>query len=312
MPDSKTDHAIILLQIISGTVHNVVDQFLIERRSRRLSKSTLFFYERYLQEFCAWLDQVGVVNLDELTPDLLRRFFLTLGAAGHNAGGIDVYYRCVRALLTWWSEETDGEYRNPMNKVKRPRVVVQPLPGVAIGDIHKMVEACTTSTAARDRAILLCLLDSGCRRGEFLALNVADVDLVTGAVRIQHGKGDKARTVYLGARSRKALIRYLKTRPDLKASSPLFASQDGSRFSSDGLKSMIRRRAAAAGVEPPGLHDFRRCFAIEMQRNGVDPVTISRLLGHSSLQVTLRYLAQNEDDFRAAHKMGSPVDNAEL
>ncbi len=78
------------------------------------------------------------------------------------------------------------------------------------------------------------------------------------------------------------------------------------------LKSMIRRRAAAAGVDPPGLHDFRRCFAIEMARNGVDTVTISRLLGHSGLNVTLRYLSQNEEDFRAAHKKGSPVDNADL
>ncbi len=310
MPNSKIDHAI--LQIISGTLYNTVNQFLIERRSWRLSKASIHFYERYLAEFCAWMDGIGVVNLEELTPDVLRKFFLSLEGAGHNAGGIHVYYRCVRALLTWWSEETDGQYRNPMIKVRAPRVVVQPLPGVPIADIQKMIQACTTSTAIRDRAILLCLLDTGCRQSEFIALNLVDVDLVSGAVRIQHGKGDKSRKVFLGTRSRKALLRYLKTRPGLKPAAALFANQDGARLSADGLKSMIRRRAAAAGVDPPGLHDFRRCFAIEMARNGVDTVTISRLLGHSGLNVTLRYLSQNEEDFRAAHKKGSPVDNADL
>jgi len=308
MPDSKIDHAI--LKIISGTLENTISQFLIERHSRRLSKASIYFYERYLAEFSAWMDRVGVVQLEELTPDILRKFFLSLEGAGHNAGGIHCYYRCVRALLTWWEEETDGDYRSPMKKVRPPKVTIQPLPGVPVAAIQKLIEACATSTAIRDRAILLCLLDTGCRRAEYLALNLADVDLVTGAVRIQHGKGDKARTVFLGARSRKALLRYLKTRPELRQASPLFANLDGSRLSSDGLKSMIRRRAAAAGIDPPGLHDFRRCFAIEMKRNGVDVVTISRMLGHSSLQVTLRYLSQNDEDFQAAHKKGSPVDNA--
>jgi integrase/recombinase XerD len=71
---------------------------------------------------------------------------------------------------------------------------------------------------------------------------------------------------------------------------------------------MIERRAKDAGVDPPGLHDFRRCFALEMHRNGCDNITLSRLMGHSSLEVLKRYLDQTDSDFQKVHVKTSPAD----
>ena len=79
-----------------------------------------------------------------------------------------------------------------------------------------------------------------------------------------------------------------------------------------GLREIIRRRALAAGIEEPGLHDFRRCFAVQILRNGFDLVTLSRLMGHFTLTVTQRYLYLVEDDLRAGHQIAGPVDNAGL
>jgi len=74
------------------------------------------------------------------------------------------------------------------------------------------------------------------------------------------------------------------------------------------LRSMVQRRARAAGVRAPGLHDFRRAFALLALRGGVDLVSLQRLMGHSGLDVLRRYLAQTEADLRAAHAKGAPVD----
>ena len=71
---------------------------------------------------------------------------------------------------------------------------------------------------------------------------------------------------------------------------------------------MLRRRSVNAGVPAPSPHDFRRAFAIERWRAGVDILTISRLMGHSSLQVLNRYLKQVGEDLERAAKMSSPVD----
>jgi integrase/recombinase XerD len=59
----------------------------------------------------------------------------------------------------------------------------------------------------------------------------------------------------------------------------------------------------------PKLHAFRRAFALNMLRNGVDIFVLQRLMGHADLQVLRRYLAQNDQDNQLAHMRGGPVDN---
>jgi integrase/recombinase XerD len=77
-----------------------------------------------------------------------------------------------------------------------------------------------------------------------------------------------------------------------------------------GLRGIIRRRAHDAGLKAePSLHDFRRAFAINMLRSGVDVFALQKLMGHADLQVLRRYLAQTNQDIQAAHMRGSPVDN---
>lgn len=113
---------------------------------------------------------------------------------------------------------------------------------------------------------------------------------------------------YIGQRVKLELRRYLKRRPDLKPGAPLFATDEGGRFSYNGLRSLMLRRGKDAGVAV-SLHDFRRFFAITMLRNGTDIITLSRLMGHSGLEVLKRYLNQMPDDLGVAHKKASPVDN---
>jgi integrase/recombinase XerD len=65
-------------------------------------------------------------------------------------------------------------------------------------------------------------------------------------------------------------------------------------------------------VKTPGLHAFRRAFALNMLRAGVDIFSLQKLLGYAGLQVLRRYHAQTTEDILKAHRIGSPVDNNEL
>jgi integrase/recombinase XerD len=114
------------------------------------------------------------------------------------------------------------------------------------------------------------------------------------------------RTVFLGNRSRKAVRSYLKLRKD--GSPALWISESGNRLTYSGLRGIVRRRAILAGLEEPSLHSFRRAFAINMLRAGVDIYSLQNLMGHADLQVLRRYLKQTSDDLQAAHHKGSPVD----
>ena len=135
------------------------------------------------------------------------------------------------------------------------------------------------------------------------------MNLSTGAVLVRQGKGAKCRTIFLGAKVRREVVRYLRHRPGARSGEPLWVSAEWKRLTYWRLRQLVRRRAERVGLPEPGLHSFRRAFALACLRNGVDLISLQRLMGHSDLSVLRRYLAQTEDDLQAAHAKGGPVDN---
>lgn len=292
-----------------GNLQSWVAVFYGSCRSRNLAAGTLSFYSKKLSAFLMYCGDRGVQDLDQLGPDTIRDFLIQLQETGHRPGGMHCYFRALRTFLKWFQQEAAPEdWRNPIDRVRAPVVPLEPLDPVSVETIRAMLNTCTKGSpvGARDQSSLLFLLDTGSRLSEFLALNKADVDLLSGTVQIRAGKGRKPRNVYLGEKSRQTLRRYLRERAD--DSPALWLSRSGERLSDSGLRMMLRRRAEMAGVPAPSPHDFRRAFAIERWRAGVDILTISRLMGHSSLQVLNRYLKQVGEDLERAAKQSSTVD----
>lgn len=294
-------------QIVSGTLRNLTNGFLTERRSRGLSPRTIEFYKDELKYFTEYMDTQGIVMLNEITPDAIRHYLLALSQR-RNSGGCHAAFRAIRAYLNWIWDEFDLTVNNPIKKVRPPENRKPPSPGISIENVEKMIQECRTHLGQRDKALLMFLVDTGVRRAELLALNYGELDIFSGTMTIRKGKGGKSRMAYVGKRTLKELRKYLKTRPELDTSSPLFTTDEFDRLTNSGLRQIIRRRAVDANIPTPGLHDFRRCFALQCLRNGMDLITLSRLLGHSSVVVTQRYVCQNNDDFETAHRMASPVD----
>jgi len=297
-----------LLRLVSAIpLRAEVTAFLIDREAQGLSPRTIDLYRSELGYFADYLRDLGVSDLLDLTPNLIRRWLLDLGQT-RNPGGIHVNYRTLKTFLRWAWTEYEIETVNPILKVKPPKVPQDMLEPLSLADLKAMLVTCDRKafTGCRDRAVLLGLLDTGCRASEFVALDVGDLNLSTGVVLVRHGKGDKARVVFLGAKSRRALVRYLRVKPDAPA---LWTSKAGERLSYWGLRQVVRRRAKRAGVQTPSLHSFRRSFALLSLRNGADIYSLQRLMGHSDLTVPRRYLCQTEDDLRAAHRRAGPVDH---
>ena len=202
------------------------------------------------------------------------------------------------------------EWKNPMLKVKAPKVVLDPLEPISIEDVRALINTCQRGDfiGERDRAIFLFLLDTGARARELCNMNIKEIDLNTGAVMIRYGKGGKTRMVFIGRKTRRAMRAYLRMRHG--QSPAVFVSKDDERLTYDGLRQLLERRAKRAKLgNKPKLHGFRRAFALNMLRSGVDIFVLQRLMGHADLQVLRRYLAQNDEDNQLAHMRGSPVDN---
>ena len=284
------------------------ERFITDRRAANVTSGTIRYYSQKLRVFLQFCDGQAVDTVEQLTPDILRAFMQWLEETNHNPGGRHSFYRTVRVFLRWVWDELDATSPNPIKKVKAPKVGIEPIEPVSPDTVKAMLNTCNASTftGARDKALLLFLLDTGARMSETLAVDWQEVD-AGGGVLIRQGKGRKPRTVYIGKTTRRALRAYLRYRGVEPGA--LWVTKSGERMTKDGLRSILRRRADYAGVEAPSPPDFRRAFALEMLRAGVDVLSLQRLMGHSSLAVLQRYVKQTDLDGQRAHAKGSPVES---
>lgn len=286
-------------------------EFLIDRQARNLARKTLQWYEHSLNIFAEFLRSQEIHATVAILPGHIRRFLLRLAEQGHNAGGVANIFGAVKAYLRWYEVEyAPAGWQNPLKRIKTPKRGDEPLEPLSLEHLQAMLATCErkTFTGDRDRAILLSLVDSGVRHQELTDLMIGDVDFSTGAVLIRQGKGRKSRTVFIGAKTKRALLAYLRHRSRYRDDQPLWLTRAGDRLTRDGIKEVVRRRAKMAGIPMPGLHKFRRAFAVNSLRNGMDIVSLQRLMGHSSLAIITKYLKLVTQDLQTAHARFGVVD----
>jgi len=283
-----------------------LDLYLLDCRARGCKKTTIAYYRAKIGHFIAWLESQGVVEVESISRDDIRRYLVHMQNTGHNAGGVHGHARAIRAWLN--SLTSDGILqKSPMPKMPK---MPQPAPeAYSREDVALLLDAAAND---RDRALLLFLVDTGVRASELVALDVGDADFTTGAVNVRYGKGDRERVVFFGFRTQKALKRYLWGREDaVTPSSPLFASlrspQEGGRMTTSSLRTVISRTARRAGLPGRGPHTLRRTFAIFSLRAGMDIYTLARLMGHADIGVLKHYLALADTDTAEAHRRHGPV-----
>jgi len=310
MATTTTNQWLNLNKIQDDNVLIWLEVFLNDRKAQGFSAGTMHFYRTKLSMFAKFCESKVITHITQITTSDLRDYMLLLEEQGHNQGGRHGCYRTVKTFLYWWEQEVEPlGWSNPIRKVKPPKLNVEPLEPANLDDIRAMIETCDKSfSGLRDRAIMLALLDSGARAKEFLNIMVKDYNQYSGETLIRKGKGGKTRTLFFGKTTRRAVRAYLNIRQD--NSDFLWVTTNGEELNYFGLREIIRRRARKADIKKPSIHSFRRAFAINMLRAGVDVFSLQKLMGHADLQVLRRYLAQTTDDIAQAHRIGSPVDNA--
>lgn len=299
-----------------------IEDFLLERKIRRLSPRTVDGHRLNLARFADFCGDYGVTATTQIDAPLLRRFVAKLGAA-HNPGGVAHIYRSVKAFLNWYElEYDDRNWRNPARRVQVANGAPDALEPLDLKEFAALLAACERKTLAgeRDRAILLTLLDTGLRKSELVALTTDDLNRQTGAIQVRAGKGGKSRVVYVGATTRRVLNTYLRYRAALvehtqrthgltPTTALWISSRTAKPIGAAGVRDILIRRAADAGIPDPPLHAFRRAFALNSLRNGMDVLTLQRLLGHADLSVINRYVKLLHEDLRAGAEQFGVVDN---
>ena len=169
------------------------------------------------------------------------------------------------------------------------------------GEMRALFGACAddpTPAGRRDAALLAILYGAGLRRSEAAALRFADYDSATGALTVQHGKGNKARKVYATNGGKCAIDDWLVVRGQ-DAGALFVPINRGGRMGAEEMTdqavyNILAKRAAEAKVKTFSPHDLRRTFISDLLGAGADISAVQGLAGHASVNTTQRYDRRGE------------------
>ncbi|HBG45409.1 MAG TPA: tyrosine recombinase XerC [Deltaproteobacteria bacterium] len=197
---------------------------------------------------------------------------------------------------------------NPAENVPTPKIEKY-LPAVlTVEEASCLVEAPANSkdnkTALRDLAILEVLYSSGIRVSELTGLDLKDVDLSSGTVRVL-GKGSKERIAYIGSSAKASIEAYLLVSG--ASAGALFTGKGGARLTPRTVQRLVKRYVLESGIsKDPTPHALRHSFATHLLDAGVDLRAIQEMLGHAKLSTTQRYTKVGMSTLMEAYDKAHP------
>lgn len=306
---------------------HLLDDYKLSLETANRSPKTISWYLEILIRYFAFLRSHGLLKpVNELGKDELRAYILHLQTSIRWAGrpyikstqgtlsphSVQGHVRAIKAFFSWLFDEGQIE-ENPLAGYPLPKVPQKQIPTLTLDQVRKLLTLIDNSSpvGARNRVILLLLLDTGMRVSELVGIKIDNIDFVRGLIKIV-GKGQKERTIPFCSETRKQLRRYFKNfRPSLEqeASHYLFLKSDGSHVSIDCVQQLLRRLASRAGLQSLKCspHIFRHTFATMSVADGANAYILKEILGHSSLLTTQKYLHLQPSDLRAQHAKFSPI-----
>ena len=298
---------------MNAFTYPIEDYIHFIRVERQLSANTLASYRRDLEAYAAHLqEEQQLKGFNEVTRENILLHLENLRAAGKTARTVARHISSIRSFHQFLLREKVTT-TDPTVHLEMPQLE-QKLPKVlSVEEVDALIAApdCSKPQGIRDVAMLELLYASGMRISELIGLDVEDVHLTMGFVRV-FGKGGKERIVPLGRGALSALSKYLeRARYELQGSYPktnaLFINQRGKRLTRQGCWKLIKQHAQQANIQKELTpHVLRHSFATHLIENGADLRAVQEMLGHADISTTQIYTHVSKSRLSEVYKQFHP------
>jgi len=276
-----------------------------------LSNNTLASYRRDLTQFEDWLRKQSGDSLVTASSSSLQAYLGARLEQGVSPRSSARFLSCARSFYRYLLREGRAEH-DPTLDVDSPRLG-RPLPkALSELEVDRLLQAPDPGQALelRDRTMLELLYACGLRVSELTGLQLAQLSLNQGVVRV-FGKGSKERLVPVGEEALRWLQRYMAgARAELLNGLPsdvLFPSRRGTQMTRQTLWYRIKIYAHRAGIRKHlSPHTLRHAFATHLLNHGADLRVVQMLLGHSDLSTTQIYTHVAQQRMQELHQQHHP------
>lgn len=294
---------------------SIADEGLIDRfldalwLEQGLSDNTLTAYRADLSHCQRWLQAKQAQTLERATAADLLAYLGEL-----HSGSVRTAARRLSSLRRFyaWLVREGLIQADPTVRIQAPKLGRSLPKSLSESEVEALLDAPDTASALglRDRAMLEILYATGLRVSELVALEVAQVNLRQGVVRVI-GKGNKERLVPLGEEALNWLQQYLtEARPELlhaRQTAALFPTRRGGAMTRQAFWYLIKRYAAQAGISKTlSPHVLRHAFATHLLNHGADLRVVQLLLGHSDISTTQIYTHVARERLKQLHAQHHP------
>jgi integrase/recombinase XerC len=293
-------------------LHSTIEQYRnYLTMEKRVSPLTTDGYMRDLLIFVSFVVESGTPFDPACVPRrMIRRYLADLhrqklksATVGRRISALRAYFKYLVRL-----EHVDVD---PTELIRVPKLARRTPRFLSADDAARLVEhpVGQSADAYRDRAVLELTYGAGLRVSEVVGIDVNDIDLNAGTVRVL-GKGSKERIVPMGRQAVICIELWLYRRPELvgknTCTTALFRNQRGHRLTVRSVQRLVRKArldCQEAGATP---HWLRHACATHMLGSGADLRSIQELLGHSSLSTTQRYTHVDLDTLMRSYDRAHP------
>ncbi len=252
----------------------------------------------------------GKPSLSKIDHNIIRGYLSDLFGKNSPAS-IARKLASLRSFFNFWIKK--GQISsNPAKEVATPKVPKRLPKFLTVDEMASLLNGPKDSDilSLRDKAMMEVMYASGLRVSELVGLNLEDVNLGEGVVRVL-GKGRKERMVPIGSKAQTAFSNYLSRREELctkaRATKAVFLNRQGDRITPRSVERMVQKYLRSSGIQKEVTpHVLRHSFATHMLNAGADLRGIQELLGHSSLSTTQKYTHVSIDKLMDVYEKTHP------
>ena len=287
------------------------EEFITEKQANNLSSATLRNYQQSFDMFCEFFELDSDTPLNDITVNYFYKWINTMKLNGVKPTSINHYLRDLRTFFYWCMDE-DRQYIDIPFKIKMIEAQEEQLKLFSDEELEIMLDKPRRNDnfgTWRTWAIVNWVLGTGNRAATVCNVKLSDINFAKKEIILAHTKNKKAQIIPLSSSLETVIKEYIRMwRKEADIDGWLFPNIGEVQLTTNALRHAFVRYCESRGVEKTNIHGLRHNFAKGWVKNNGNMFALQKILGHSTLDMTRKYVKLFSDDIKEDFDKFNPLD----